>query len=111
MFAQPVPAESSRFELSQGHYWLTLHGLARNSRDFSHETMRDSVSREFCETFPARPCETLVSREVSVSQGWSREKSRSRKNPIDTLRDATLDKSLHLYRYYRMFVLLCVGRN
>jgi len=47
MFAQPVPAESSRFELSQGHYWLTLRGLARNLRDFSHETMRDSVSREW----------------------------------------------------------------
>ena len=102
MFAQPVPAESSRFELSQGHYWLTLHGLARNLRDFSHETMRDSVSREFCETFPARPCETLVSREVSVSQGWSREKSRSRKNPIDTLRDPTLVIMFMIrYVYYR----------
>ena len=110
MFAQPVPAESSRFELSQGHYWLTLHGLARNLRDFSHETMRDSVSREFCETFPARPCETLVSREVSVSQGWSREKSRSRKNPIETLRDPTLVQG---HRRYRIFLMrrrrACLG--
>ena len=41
-------------------------------RDFSRETMRDfSLAR-------------------SLSQGWSREKSRSRKNPIDTLRDSTL---------------------
>ena len=43
-------------------------------RDFSRETMRDfSLARSL------------------VSQGWSREKSRSRENPIDTLRDPTLD--------------------
>ena len=42
-------------------------------RDFSRETMRDfSLARSL------------------VSQGWSREKSRSRENPIDTLRDPTL---------------------
>jgi hypothetical protein len=62
MFAQPVPAESSRFELSQGHYWLTLHGLARNLRDFSRETMRDSsLARSL-------GLARLVSREVSFSQ-------------------------------------------
>ena len=45
-------------------------------RDFSRETMRDfSLARSL------------------VSQGWSREKSRSRENPIDTLRDATLKVS------------------
>ena len=40
---------------------------------YSRETMRDSS----------------LARSL-VSQGWSREKSRSRKNPIDTLRDLTL---------------------
>ena len=42
-------------------------------RDYSRETIRDfSLARSL------------------VSQGWSRKKSRSRKNPIDTLRDPTL---------------------
>ena len=42
-------------------------------RDYSRETMRDfGLARSL------------------VSQGLSREKSRSRKNPIDTLRDPTL---------------------
>jgi hypothetical protein len=43
------------------------------SANFSHETMQDSS----------------LARSL-VSQGWSREKSRSRKNPIETLRDPTL---------------------
>ncbi len=47
--------------------------LARSLQDFSHETMRDSS----------------LARSL-VSQGWSRKKSRSRKNPIETLRDPTL---------------------
>ena len=47
--------------------------LAICLRDFSHKTMRDSsLVRSF------------------VSQGWSREKFRSRKKPIETLRDPTL---------------------
>jgi hypothetical protein len=45
--------------------------------DYSRETMRDFI----------------LARSL-VSQGWSREKSRSRKKPIDTLRDPTLYKTL-----------------
>ena len=53
-------------------------------RDYSRETMRDFI----------------LARSL-VSQGWSREKSRSRKKPIDTLRDPTLDdKGDHMVGMY-----------
>ena len=50
---------------------------------FSRETMRDSS----------------LARSL-VSQGWSREKSRSRKNPIDTLRDLTLTNSSTIINFF-----------
>jgi len=63
--------------------------LAKSLRDFSHKTMRDSsLARSLVSTMR----DSSLARSL-VLQGWSREKSRSRKNPIETLRDPTLTQT------------------